>query len=285
MSTTVNRQPQAAPRAVAPRVGVASPRPQPTAPGAHLGHDRFSHQLDLGKTWAKVPVARTLNFGHLPAANGALVKQGVLGLPVWADNGKLVTPDQLQAMGGAQRAAVLAKAAPQLRPTLQSWYAQGEATKARKQAPAGLSGCSAQGQTQRDRLVELARRASEGLRPDGRCYAHVWSFICASGYGKMPQQEVPWSHAAYAKQFAEYADQNLGKLGLRKLAISNPYDAPAGAIVVVRPGAPGTGDPTAGDIAVADGQGRFFNGGEMGYEGRHAFPPGNDYVLGVYVPA
>lgn len=134
-------------------------------------------------------------------------------------------------------------------------------------------------------LLAEARAGSAGRRPDGYCYMHVWRFIERAGYGHMPSQGIPDSHATYAKQFASYADAHLQSLGLRKLALDNPYDAPAGAIVVVRPGTPGTAHPTAGDIAVADGQGRFFNGGEMGYGGRASFPPGNRHVLGIYVPA
>jgi hypothetical protein len=31
--------------------------------------------------------------------------------------------------------------------------------------------------------------------------------------------------------------------------------------------------------------GRFFNGGEMGYGGPRNFPPGNRHVIGVFAPA
>ena len=52
----------------------------------------------------------------------------------------------------------------------------------------------------------------------------------------------------------------------------------------LRAGTPGTRHPTAGDIAVATGDGGFYNDGKMGYGGRDNFKAGNDYVLGVYVP-
>jgi hypothetical protein len=60
---------------------------------------------------------------------------------------------------------------------------------------------------------------------------------------------------ADARYFADYFNvaANREKWGLQKLDIKNPYDAPAGAIVVVGPGSPGTKHPTAGDIAVAGG--------------------------------
>jgi hypothetical protein len=138
----------------------------------------------------------------------------------------------------------------------------------------------------REQLAQVARRASSGRRPDGRCYKHVWRFLTwVGGYGKVVQKGIPASHARYARQFAELVNRNPAAYGLRKLALDNPYMAPPGAIVVVRPGTPGTAHPVAGDIAVADGNGRFFNGGEMRYGGPGNFPPGNRHVLGIYVPA
>ena len=63
---------------------------------------------------------------------------------------------------------------------------------------------------------------------------------------------------------------------------NNPYNAPKGAIVVVGAGAPGTSNPTAGDIAVATGGDIFYNGGEMSYGPKADFP--TKYTLGIYVP-
>ena len=71
---------------------------------------------------------------------------------------------------------------------------------------------------------------------------------------------------------------------MKNLKLDNPYNAPAGSIVVVRAGTPGTAHPTAGDIAIADGKGGFLNGGNMGYGGPQNFPKGNNLVMGVYVP-
>lgn len=135
-------------------------------------------------------------------------------------------------------------------------------------------------------LLAIAKRRSQGKRPDGRCLSHVWKFLWSSGgYGKLLENAMPNSHRRFARQFAEYANANLEELGLKKLPIDNPYDAPAGAIVVVRAGTPGTAHPRAGDIAIAGGDGKFYNGGVMSYRGPQSFPPGNNYVLGIYVPA
>lgn len=141
------------------------------------------------------------------------------------------------------------------------------------------------GLAQMRQLLAKAQQASRGRRPDGRCYAHVWRFMSAVGFGNFPKMGIPDSHATYARQFAELVNRNPARYGLKRLPLSNPYQAPAGSIVVVAPGTPGTRHPRAGDIAVADGRGGFFNGGEMGYGGAGNFPPGNRHVLGVYVPA
>ena len=77
---------------------------------------------------------------------------------------------------------------------------------------------------------------------------------------------------------------NAARLGLQNTGGKNPYTAPAGSIVVVRAGTPGTAHPTAGDIAVAGGGGKFWNGGDMGYGGSGNFPPGNSHVAGIFVP-
>ncbi len=145
-------------------------------------------------------------------------------------------------------------------------------------------------------IVTTARAAAEGVRPKGQCYAAVARYIDTVGYGKMTAQSlgrigslpaIPDAFGAYAHQFADYANEpgHLALLGLTRLAVDNPYDAPTGAIVVVRAGTPGTAHPTTGDISIAAGGGVFFNDGEMSYGGSSRFPAGNDYVLGIYVPA
>jgi hypothetical protein len=135
-------------------------------------------------------------------------------------------------------------------------------------------------------LLTAAERGAGGCRPEGNCYQSVWGFIKQVGYGNMPGVDVPAAYSAFARNFAEYANMgnNAERMGIRRLPIDNPYLAPPGAIVVVRAGTPGTHHKTAGDITVAAGAGRFLNDGEMGYGGSKNFPPGNDYVLGIYVP-
>ncbi|HEY8078715.1 MAG TPA: hypothetical protein VIF62_31505 [Labilithrix sp.] len=146
---------------------------------------------------------------------------------------------------------------------------------------------------QRAAIVKIAHADAAGKHPGGRCYAAVAKYIDTVGYGKMRAQPksaigslpaIPNDYSAYAHQFADYANDHLSELGLTRLSLDNPYDAPSGAIVVVRAGTPGTHHPTAGDIVVADGKGNFYNDGAMGYGGSDNFPPGNDFVLGAYLP-
>ncbi len=131
-------------------------------------------------------------------------------------------------------------------------------------------------------LMKTAQRGAAGKRPLGWCLREVQNYLDRTTYGKGKVPRLP-----YARNFAEYLnrDGNAAKLGLKRLNITNPYDAPPGAIIVVRPGTPGTSHPTAGDIVVKGPGDKFYNDGEMGYGGRGNFPRGNNYVLGVYVPA
>ncbi|NOK62158.1 MAG: hypothetical protein GFH27_549321n146 [Chloroflexi bacterium AL-W] len=154
-------------------------------------------------------------------------------------------------------------------------------------APGGISPAA---QAQMDAMYNHARAHSLGYAPDGRCYYHVANYIDAVGYGYISvngfNAAIDPGYYAEARQFAEYLNQNgnAERLGMRRLNLDNPYEAPAGAIVVVRAGTPGTAHPTAGDIAIAGGNGEFYNGGMMGYGGSGNFYPGNNYVLGIYIP-
>lgn len=136
-----------------------------------------------------------------------------------------------------------------------------------------------------EKIVRYAQAAAAGKRPRGRCYEAVWNYIKAVGYGKMPAVG-PMGSQLLARNFADYANRpgNAEKLGIKKLPIDNPYKAPRGAIVVVRAGTPGTRHATAGDITIAAGGGIFYNDGQMSYGGPGVFKPGNDYVLGIYMP-
>jgi ribosomal protein L27 len=130
-------------------------------------------------------------------------------------------------------------------------------------------------------LLAVAQRNASGKRPLGKCLFAVQNYLDQVTYGKGKVPRLP-----FARNYAEFLnrDHNGEKLGLKRLNIHNPYDAPPGSIVVVRAGTPGTHHPTAGDIVVKGKGDRFFNDGEMGYGGRQNFPKGNDFVLGVYVP-
>jgi LAS superfamily LD-carboxypeptidase LdcB len=142
------------------------------------------------------------------------------------------------------------------------------------------------------KLLEYAKKASEGKKPDGRCLWHVNNYIDAVGFGKLPK---PTTRFGLAYQYGEFLIKEGKKYGITNLLDTNPnfspYDAPPGSIVVVTAGSPGTDHPTAGDIAVADGNGKFYNGGEMAYQGKAAWngSTGKDNdgstgkVLGIFV--
>lgn len=143
-------------------------------------------------------------------------------------------------------------------------------------------------------LESVAYEDSYGKSPDGYCYSHVADYIDEVGYGGIDvggfDDAIPSAYWTYAYQFAEYlnTDDNAAELCLENIqstasVANNPYNAPVGSIVVVRAGTPGTANPVAGDIAVADPP-NFWNGGAMGYGGSSNFPVTNDYVLGIYVP-
>ena len=157
---------------------------------------------------------------------------------------------------------------------------------------------SPQGEKEMQTLLAQAKKNADGKRPLGWCYKQVKEDIAEVGYGDIAKQgntsqlkPLPGSDQEYAHDFADYMNAkaanghtNADNLGLQKLPITNPYDAPPGSIVVVRAGTPGTRNPVAGDIVVAGGGGKFYNDGNMGYGGSKNFPKGNTYVLGIYAP-
>jgi GH24 family phage-related lysozyme (muramidase) len=152
-----------------------------------------------------------------------------------------------------------------------------------------IEGETHNGTAQRHKMLSIAHAASAGRHPDGRCYFHVCQFfIQCGGYGKIknPYTQFPSSALPEAHDFADLVNsRGPAHFGLDRLSIHNPYDAPPGAIVVVAAGSPGTHHPTAGDIAIADGHGAFYNGGLMGYSGRagwNASPRAR--LLGCYIP-
>jgi peptidoglycan hydrolase-like protein with peptidoglycan-binding domain len=152
-----------------------------------------------------------------------------------------------------------------------------------------IEGETRQGAAQRHKMLSIARAGSVGRRPDGRCYYHVCQFLVqCGGYGKIknPYTQFPAAYLPEAHHFADLMNsRGPAHFGLDRISISNPYDAPAGSIVVVAAGSPGTAHPTAGDIAVADGHDQFYNGGMMGYSGRAGWAASpRARLLGCYIP-
>ncbi len=153
-----------------------------------------------------------------------------------------------------------------------------------------VDGESHRGEVQRHKLLNIARQKSEGKQPDGFCYMHVSEFLVqCNGYGKIKNPYTDPDFQGYLAEAHDFADlmntRTPRHFGLEHVAISSPYSAPFGSIVVVKAGSPGTFDPTAGDISIADGHGNFYNGGEMSYGGRADWNASDDAkLLGCYVP-
>lgn len=132
------------------------------------------------------------------------------------------------------------------------------------------------------KLVTYAKAHAPGT--SGQCLALVQDYLQATN---SPGAAVP--RFAYAHQFGDWLNQgnNAAKVGLKKLNITNPYQAPPGAIVVVPYGAPGTSMPGAGDISIAAGNGQFINDHlNENYGGSAAaWNASGAQVVGIYVPA
>ena len=145
--------------------------------------------------------------------------------------------------------------------------------------------------TDENNIRNYAKNDSEGKSPDGRCYSHVADYIDATGYGGICKNgfndAIPSAYWAEAHDFADYLNQgdNAAQLNLKNIqgdCGNNPYNAPPGAIVVVAAGAPGTSNPTAGDIVIKGDGDDLYNGGMMSYGPAADFP--TSYTLGIYVP-
>jgi LysM repeat protein len=158
---------------------------------------------------------------------------------------------------------------------------------------------SSQDYCPRDRaqLTGIARSASNGYRPDGRCWFHVFNYINQMGLAGFSgpgsfNRALPGKYSAYAIHFDQFMRANgnaqrycFADIKDRSDIRRNPYKAPQGAIIVVRPNSPGTSHPYAGDITVAEGDGRrFWNGGSMSYGGSSQWPAGNNQMLGMWMP-
>lgn len=125
---------------------------------------------------------------------------------------------------------------------------------ARLNSPLKLNLTSSYCKTDMSRLHDVAKSDSKGKSPDGYCYSHVSDYIDETGYGGIDQNgfddAIPSAYWTYAYQFAEYLNtgSNAADLDLKNIQSSlsnNPYDAPSGAIVVVRAGTPGLRCPSS----------------------------------------
>ena len=151
-----------------------------------------------------------------------------------------------------------------------------------------------------DRIRSIAKSHAAGRPCLGHCYMAVANYIDEAGFGGIRKKgmqgdfndQIPPQYWRYARHFADFVNQgdNAAKLGLENLQLSNPYDAPPGSIIVVRPGTPGTANLVAGDIVVKGEGTALWNDGAMSYHGKAGFPVGahacggHRCVMGVYVP-
>jgi Phage tail lysozyme len=129
-------------------------------------------------------------------------------------------------------------------------------------------------------LVSYAKAHAPGT--SGQCLALVQDYLQAT---HSAGAAVP--RFAYAHDFGDWLNQstNAASVGLKRLATTDPYDAPVGAIVVVPYGAPGTSMPGAGDISIAAGNGQFINDHENeNYGGASGWASSGAKAIGIYVP-
>jgi peptidoglycan hydrolase-like protein with peptidoglycan-binding domain len=259
-------------------------KPQPTAPGASDGFESGSQVK-----WRAAPsLEDVLN-------RGKVLREGMQG-PAVAQLQKMLglTEDGKYGQDTKKAVAAYQQSAGLTPPKGMEGVVGGTTLNAlRSGGGVGNTGnvgnISAQGREQMRKLLEYAESHNTGAS-NGRCFEHVWRYMTSngSGYGKIRDyNDASDMPSTYARNFAEYMNQggNAERWGLRRLNITNPYDAPPGAIVVVGPGTPGTSHPTAGDIAIATGKGRFVNDGpNMGYGEPSRFKADGGTLLGVYVP-
>lgn len=132
-----------------------------------------------------------------------------------------------------------------------------------------------------ERLARTAISENGGETPNGMCAQGVRLILQG---GDFPGVNAANSGFGSAYQYGNYWNQgdNAARDGLERLNITNPFDAPPGSIIVVKPGANGF-NSEHGDIAIAVGGGRFINDGEISYGSRGDWEPGD--VLGIYAPA
>ena len=152
---------------------------------------------------------------------------------------------------------------------------------------------SAAARKQMDDVVAYALANNRGAST-GQCFNAVWEYLTRSGYGNLSKWgDLPAMQSGAARNFAEYlnaSQRNLDEAGLKRLdttltpPITSPHDPriPKGAVIVVAAGSTGTADPTAGDIVIKAGEGRFVNDGpNMDYGTANTW---QGRLLGVYIP-
>ncbi|PKL40269.1 MAG: hypothetical protein CVV41_20235 [Candidatus Riflebacteria bacterium HGW-Riflebacteria-1] len=152
---------------------------------------------------------------------------------------------------------------------------------------------SAAAQKQMDAVVAYALANNRGAS-SGQCFNAVWEYLTRSGYGNLKQWgDLPAMQSGEARNFSGYlnaSQRNLDEAGLKRLdttlnpPITSPHDPriPKGAVIVVAAGSTGTAHPTAGDITIKAGEGRFVNDGPNMDYGTAATWQGK--LLGVYIP-
>lgn len=246
------------------------------------GHDPNDHKDSKDGKWTKAPSLEAVKSGN------AELHKGERGPAVKSVQRLLAVTDDGE-FGPATKAAVVAFQNDHHMKKHDGEIDAHTLDILTKHPVGSVEGESRDGARDRARMLSISRSQSAGRRPDGRCYYHVCQFLVqCNGYGKItnPYKQFPASALPEAHNFADFVNSTgPQRWGLEKLSIHNPYDAPPGAIVVVAAGSPGTAHPTAGDIAIADGNGAFYNGGLMGYSGKSGWANSKSArLLGAYIP-
>jgi hypothetical protein len=132
------------------------------------------------------------------------------------------------------------------------------------------------------RLARTAEAMYGDKTPNGMCAQAVRTILDAGNFAGADAGRNRGSLGLYgAKDYGEYWNNGgAAKDGLERLDITNPYDAPPGSIIVIKPGH--NANSTWGDINIAVGNGRFINDGNMQLASEASWGPGD--LLGVYAP-
>jgi hypothetical protein len=128
-------------------------------------------------------------------------------------------------------------------------------------------------------FAAYAKAQNGGKSPGGMCARGVRLLMQAHGY---PGAQLGSMGFISAKQYGYHLNtgNNARAVGLEKLNITNPYDAPPGSIIVIKPGH--NANATHGDINIAVGGGQFINDGNMQLASRGSWSA--DDLIGIYAP-